>query len=131
MRKSVPCLLAIAAFVVSAGTAEGVDVIAPLVPVPPPVGALFQPTEQAVPVSVVDKRHDQDLMGRGIVRPGLHTGSEVYTTESTATDVERAKQFKSAAEDAIKTLGFKIGDGGLKLEIVIEDFWIDMYRMSA
>src|SRR5262245_44364730 len=131
MRKSVPCLLAIAAFVVSAGTAEGVDVIAPLVPVPPPVGVLFQPTEQAVLVSVVDQREDKRLMGGGIMGPGFEKGSGLYIIYATETDVEIAKHFKSAAEDAIKTLGFKIGDGGLKLEIVIEDFWIDMYRMSA
>ncbi len=131
MRKLAACLLAIAAFLVSAGTAEGVDIIAPLVSDLPPVGVLFQPADQAILVSVVDQREDKNLMGGGIMGPGLEKGSGIYIIYATETDTEIAEHFKAAAEDAIKVLGFKTGEGGLKLEIAIEDFWIDMYRMSG
>jgi len=125
-------LVATLVFLTTAVTpAEAVDVIAPLERQPPPVATLFRPTEQAVAVRVVDQRAEKNLIGGGVMGPGVEKGSGIYLIYATETSGEIAAHFEAAAADAVKILGFKAGDGGLTLEIVLRDLWVDMYRMSG
>ena len=48
---------------------------------------------------------------------GFEDGSGPYMLYATETDTEIAAHFKSAAEDAVKVLGFKVGEGGLRLRL--------------
>lgn len=131
MRRTLRCLLALAALGAGLGPARGVDVISPLVPQPPPVGPLFSPIDQAVSVAVEDRREDKHLMGGGVMGPSFESGSGLYLLYATETDAEIGAHVKAAAEDAVKVLGFRVGEGDVKLAIAIEEFWIDMYRMSS
>jgi hypothetical protein len=131
MRQLASRLFAFAIALLAPGAAWGVDVIAPLAPQRAPVGVLFEPTDLAVEVAVVDQRPDGHLIGGGVMGPGVEKGNGVYLIYATKTAGETAAHFQNAAENAVTVMGFKLGKGGLKLDMAIEELWVDMYRMSG
>lgn len=131
MRGAVRFLLPLAILGFGIGPAGALDVIAPLVSQPPGVGVLFLAIDQAVLVTVEDRREGTHLIGGGVMGPGFESGSGPYMLYATESDSEIAAHLKSAAEEAVKVLGFKVGDGGLRLSLRIDELWVDMHRMSA
>ena len=131
MRQHVSRLLAFAVVLLASSAAWGVDVIAPLAPQRAPVGVLFEPTDLAVEVTVVDHRQDRNFIGGGVMGPGVEKANGVYLIYATKTAGETAAHFQKSAENAVLVMGFKTGQGGLTLELAIEELWIDMYRMSG
>src|SRR5262245_19542723 len=96
---------------------------APLQRVPARVGTLPPEKPPGILVLVHDARPDTVVIG-GLTVSGIDRVARLYA-EASPGDV--AAYFKSAANDAVRALGFQEG-ADFTLELTIKKFPIDMYR---
>jgi hypothetical protein len=96
--------------------------------VPTNVGTLYPENQAGVTVVVHDQRRDPDIIG--LITPGFAGGDQVTWVYGTEKPGAAAEVFRSAAGEAVRTLGFREG-ADFRIDLFIKRFEVDAYQGSG
>jgi hypothetical protein len=116
--------------VAAAGAAQAKVIVAPLTPHHTPTSFALQDSGKTVAITVRDERPDKSFLSGALIGPSAEQGKGIYLGYATENDDDLARFMEAAALEAASVLGVKQGDGA-RLEIVVKDFRVDMYRRSG
>lgn len=114
----------------AATAAQALVFVSPLAPHPVPEGPAFPPCDRSVEVVVLDERPDRTFLAGSLISASGKDEKGIYTGFGTPVEGDLATFMTAAGQEAAASIGVPRGSD-LRLEIVVRDFRVDLYRRSG